>query len=125
VWFQRIDDTGQAATLLNSPGRSAPIRVVNSPFRGIDVSVTKLLAGYIVSYRALPSTRQPQAAIRLAFLDRNGQLIGESDVSYTSQSGGRTAVEAAYDGRAVVGWSQVNPDGKSELKLVRLPCIGG
>jgi hypothetical protein len=124
VWIQRIDDTGQAATLLNSPGRSAPVRVVNSPFRAIDVSVTKLLAGYVVSYRALPSTRQPKAAIRLAFLDRNGQIIGESDVSFTSESGGRTAVEAAYDGRVVIGWSQVNPDGKSELKLVRLPCIG-
>jgi hypothetical protein len=125
VWFQRIDATGQAAELLAGPGRSPALRVVNSPFRGIDVSVTKLLTGYIVSYRSLPAATQTRAAIRLYFLDRNGAIIGDSDVSYTSESGGRTAVEAAYDGRVVIGWSQVNEDGKSELKLVRLPCIGG
>ena len=125
VWFQRIDATGQAAELSNSPGRSAAQRVVGVPKSGIDVSVTKLVAGYLISYRALPTAQEPKAAIRLVFLDRSGQVIGDSDVSYTSESGGRTAVEAAYDGRVVIGWSQVNADGKSELKLVRLPCIGG
>jgi hypothetical protein len=125
VWFQRIDATGQAAELLVGPGRSPALRVVNSPFRGIDVSVAKLPTGYVASYRALPTATQPRAAIRLYFLDRNGAIIGDSDVSYTSESGGRTAVEASYDGRVVIGWSQVNMDGMSELKLVRLPCIGG
>ncbi|HET6337985.1 MAG TPA: hypothetical protein VFG30_32410 [Polyangiales bacterium] len=125
VWFQRIDASGQAAELLAGPGRSPALRIVNSPFRGIDVSVAKLLTGYVLSYRSLPAAAEPRAEIRLYFLDRNGAVIGDSDVSYTSASGGRTAVEAAYDGRVVIGWSQVNEDGKSELKLVRLPCIGG
>jgi hypothetical protein len=125
VWFQRIDATGQAAELLSGPGRSPALRVVNSPNRGVDVSVAKLLTGYVLAYRALPTKTEPRAAIRLYFLDRAGSIVGGSDVSYTSESGGRTAVEAAYDGRVVIGWSQVNEDGKSELKLVRLPCIGG
>jgi hypothetical protein len=125
VWFQRIDAIGQAGELLAGPGRSPAQRIVNSPFRGIDVAVAKLLTGYVLSYRSLPTAPETRAAIRLYFLDRNGAIIGDSDVSYTSESGGRTAVEAAYDGRVVIGWSQVNEDGKSELKLVRLPCIGG
>lgn len=125
VWFQRIDGTGQAAELVAGPGRSPALRVVNSPFRGVDVSVAKLLTGYVLAYRSLPAAKETRAAIRLYFLDRNGAVIGDSDVAYTSESGGRTAVEAAYDGRVVIGWSQVNEDGKSELKLVRLPCIGG
>jgi hypothetical protein len=65
------------------------------------------------------------AQIRLYFLDRYGAVIGNSDVSFTSASGGRTAIQAAYDGRVVVGWSQVNEDGKSVTKVVRLPCVGG
>jgi hypothetical protein len=125
IWFQRIDETGQAAELLSGPGRSPALRIVNSPFRGVDVAIAKLLTGYVLSYRSLPTAKEPRAQIRLYFLDRNGAVIGDSDVSYTSESGGRTAVEAAYDGRVVIGWSQVNEDGKSELKLVRLPCIGG
>ncbi|HKP56324.1 MAG TPA: hypothetical protein VJV78_06380 [Polyangiales bacterium] len=126
IWFQRIDDDGRAAALLSGPGRSAPIRIIGAPTRGVDVSVAKLLSGYVLAYRSLSTTKQPKPAIRLAFLDRNGQFVGGSDVSYTSAAGGRTAVEAAYDGRVVIGWSEVNADsGKSELKLVRLPCIGG
>jgi hypothetical protein len=125
IWFQRIDDKGEAAELLAGPGRSPALRVVNPPFKGIDVSVAKLSAGYVMAYRGLPSANEPRAAIRLYFLDRNGAVIGHSDVAYTSEAGGRVAVEAAYDGRVVIGWSQVNSDGKSELKLVRLPCIGG
>lgn len=125
VWFQSIDATGQAAALVVGEGRASAQRIVNAPFRGIDVAVARLPAGYAVSYRSLPAEKQTRAAIRLYFLDRSGAVIGDSDVSYTSESGGRTGVEAAYDGRVVIGWSQVNDDGKSELKLVRLPCIGG
>jgi hypothetical protein len=125
IWFQRIDANGEAAELLSGPGSSPALRVVNSPNRGVDVSVAKLLTGFVLAYRALPTKVEPRAAIRLYFLDRGGAIIGGSDVSYTSESGGKTAVEAAYDGRVVIGWSQVNEDGKSELKLVRLPCIGG
>ena len=125
VWFQRIDDTGQAAAATSGPGRSPALRVVDPPYKGIDVAVAKLRAGYVIAYRALPAANEPRAEIRLFFLDRNGAVIGESDVAYTSEAGGRVAIEAANDGRVVIGWSQVNSDGKSELKLVRLPCLGG
>ena len=62
--------------------------------------------------------------LRLYFLDRYGAIVGSSDVSYTSAAG-RTATQAANDGRVVVSWSQVNDDGTSEIKVVRLPCVGG
>ncbi len=124
VWFQRIDPDGRAAALFSGPGSSPALRVVNAPARGIDVSIAKLRSGYVVSYRSLPTPAQERAEIRLVFLDPNGALVGDSDVSFTSEAGGRTAVETANDGRVVLGWSQVNSDGKSELKLVRVPCIG-
>jgi hypothetical protein len=124
LWFQQIDDTGQAA-MLRSGARAPALRFVNAPFKGIDVAITKLSASYAVAYRALPALDQTRAQIRLYFLDRYGAVIGSSDVSYTSPSGGRTAIASAYDGRVVVGWSQVNENGKSITQLVRLPCVGG
>jgi hypothetical protein len=125
LWFQEIDDTGQAATLRTGSGRAPALLFLNAPSKGIDVSVAKLGTSYAVAYRALPTTNQTMAQIRLYFLDRYGAVIGNSDVSFTSASGGRTAIQAAYDGRVVVGWSQVNEDGKSVTKVVRLPCVGG
>jgi hypothetical protein len=124
LWFQQIDDTGQAA-LSVSGTRAAALRFVNAPFKGIDVSVAKLRSSFAVAYRALPALNETRAQIRLYFLDRNGAVIGDSDVSFTSVSGGRTAIHTAYDGRVVIGWSQVNEDGKSVMKVVRLPCVGG
>jgi hypothetical protein len=122
LWFQEIDDTGQAAALRTGTARAPALRFVKAPFKGVDVSVTKLGASYAVAYRALPTPSQAQAQIRLYFLDRFGAVIGSSDVSFTSASGGPTAIAAAYDGRVAVGWSQVNEDGKSVTKVVRLPC---
>jgi hypothetical protein len=125
LWFQEIDDTGQAAVLRTGIGRAPTLLFLNAPFKGIDVSVAKLGTSFAVAYRSLPTPNQARAQIRLYFLDRYGAVIGSSDVSFTSASGGRTAIQAAYDGRVVIGWSQVNEDGKSVTKVVRLPCVGG
>jgi hypothetical protein len=126
VWFQQIDDTGQAAMARTGTARASPVRIVNAPFLGIDVSLAKLRSSYVLAYRALPALMQTRAQIRLYFLDRFGAIIGGSDVSFTSSSSGRTAVRSAYDGRVVIGWTQVNEeDAKSVTKVVRLPCVGG
>jgi hypothetical protein len=125
LWFQQIDDTGQAAAARTGTARVSALRFVNAPFKGVDVSVAKLRTSFVVAYRALPAVNQDRAQIRLYFLDRFGAVIGDSDVSYTSLSGGRTAIQSSYDGRVVIGWSEVEEDGKSATKVVRLPCIGG
>jgi hypothetical protein len=124
VWFQQIDATGQPALQRTGTTRAPALRIVGAPNRGIDVSLTKLRASFIITYRALPANAGDRPQLRLYFLDRYGQIVGSSDVSYTSASG-RTATQAANDGRVVVSWSQVNEDGTSELKVVRLPCVGG
>jgi hypothetical protein len=124
VWFQQIDETGQAALQRTGTTRAPALRIVNAPNRGIDVSLTKLRASFIITYRELPQDASGKPMLRLYFLDRYGAIVGSSDVSYTSAAG-RTATQAANDGRVVVSWSQVNEDGTSELKVVRLPCLGG
>lgn len=125
IWFQQIDSTGVAA-IQSTTNQPSPVqRIVNSPQRGIDVSMTKLRAGYIMTYRALPTGSETRAMLRVYFLDRFGAVIGSSDVSYTSQGGGRTAAASANDGRVALAWNEVEDDGSSTLKMVRLPCLGG
>ena len=125
VWFQQIDSTGMAAPQSSSSGRTPALRIVNSPQRGIDVALTKLRTSFILTYRALPSGSETRAMLRVYFLDRYGAIIGSSDVSYTSQGGGRTAAASSNDGRVALAWNEVNEDGSSTLKMVRLPCLGG
>jgi hypothetical protein len=125
VWYQQIDDTGQAAVVRTGGARASALRVVNAPFLGVDVSLAKLRSSFVMVYRALPARDQTRAQIRAYFLDRYGAVIGDSDVSYTSSSGGRTAVRSSYDGRVLIGWSEVEESGKSVTRVVRLPCVGG
>ncbi|HEX7479023.1 MAG TPA: hypothetical protein VF331_14550 [Polyangiales bacterium] len=125
LWFQQITDTGVAAPLRASAGTVAPVRFLNSPYRGMDVSITKLLASYAVVYRALPAANLTRPQIHLAFLNRVGNLAGDLPVSFTSESGGKTAVEAAYDGRVVIAWSETSDTGASAIKVGRVPCVGG
>jgi hypothetical protein len=124
IWFQQIDDAGQPALLRSGSGQATALRIVNAPFKGIDVSLTKLSASFVLAYRALPAESQDQAQIRVYFLDRFGAVIGDSDLSYTSPTGGRTAAASANDGRVAIAWSELNASGKSEVKLARLPCVG-
>lgn len=123
VWFQLIDLTGQAALLRDGKMRSPAQRIVIPPARGIDVSMAKLRSTFVVSYRALPQTDDGRAMLRAYFLDRNGLVVGSSDVSYTSSGGGRTNVQSASDGRVVLAWNELTETG-SALKVVRLPCVG-
>jgi hypothetical protein len=124
VWFQQIGSDGQAALERDGKMRAPAQRIVNAPARGSDVAMTKLQTGFIVTYRALPSDSESRAKVRVYFLDRYGAIIGSSDVSYTSSAGGRTGVQSANDGRAVVSWNEVADDGRSSLKVARLPCLG-
>ncbi|HEX4353754.1 MAG TPA: hypothetical protein VHZ95_12585, partial [Polyangiales bacterium] len=84
LWFQQIDDSGQAAAPRSDASRAPPLRFVNSPFKGIDVSIAKLSTSFVVTYRSLPAGDQDRAEIKLYFLDRFGAVIGGSSVSYTS-----------------------------------------
>jgi len=126
VWFQQIDHDGTAAEVRAGAGPAAALRIVNTPARGVDVSMTKLRTSFIVTYRALAplNKTEERPRVRVYFLDRFGAVVGNSDVSYTSSAGGRTAVESANDGRVIMSWNEVNESG-SALKVVRLPCLGG
>jgi hypothetical protein len=124
IWFQRIDASGEAALLATGTTRSPPQRVVNSPQRGIDVSIAKLRGSFVLTYRALPQTEGGRAILRAYFLDRNGAIVGSSDVSYTSVGSGRTSAQSAGDGRVVLAWNEFADDGMSALKVARLPCVG-
>jgi hypothetical protein len=125
VWFQQIDDTGKAAGVRLGTGTAPAVRVVNAPTKAIDVSITKLLSNYVMAFRALPTADSTRAKIRMAFLNQVGNVFGDLDVSYTSDTGGKTAIKAAYDGRIVLAWSEVEDNGKSLIKMGRLPCVGG
>jgi len=125
IWFQQIDSTGVAALARTGSTTRAPaLRIVGAPQLGVDVSLTKLRTSFILSYRALPSGSETRAMLRVYFLDRYGAVIGSSDLSYTSQGGGRTAAASSNDGRVALAWNEVNDDGSSTLKMVRLPCLG-
>jgi len=128
LWFQQLDRNGQAApivTAMDVGGPSPPKRVVGPPYKAIDASIAKLGVGYAVAYRALPGGMVTSPRIRVHFLDRVGQIIGVSDVALASEFGGRTAIEAAVDGRIVLGWTDTTEDGMSTLTVVKLPCVGG
>jgi hypothetical protein len=124
IWFQQIGSDGQAALLRTGSTRAPAQRIVNSPARGIDVSIAKLRASFVLVYRALPQSDGGRASLRTYFLDRNGAVVGSSDVSYTSNGGGRTSVQSADDGRVVAAWNEISDEGTSALKVARLPCVG-
>jgi hypothetical protein len=88
------------------------------------VSIAQLRASFVLVYRLLPQTEGGKAILRAYFLDRNGSIVGSSDVSYTSVGSGRTSVQSTGDGRVVVAWSEFTDEGLSALKVARLPCVG-
>jgi hypothetical protein len=124
IWFQQIDTSGQAALQRTGSTRAPAVRIVNSPQRGTDVSITQLRASFVILYRQLPQMTGGRALLRAYFLDRFGAIVGSSDVSYTSTGGGRTSVQASGDGRVAVAWNELTDDGGSALKVARLPCVG-
>jgi hypothetical protein len=128
LWFQKIDRTGRAAKIMsgiNVGGDASPQRVVGPPYKANDASLAKLPVGFAVAYRALPGGMVTSPRIRVHFLDRDGRIIGVSDVALAGEFGGRTAIEAAVDGRIVLGWTDTAEDGSSTLTAVKLPCVGG
>jgi hypothetical protein len=128
LWFQGLGFDGRAAPVRSAGGLmggpSDPTRVVENPQQGIDVSMTKLLRGFAVSYRALPSVGVGQPQIRVHFLDRDGRVVGDSAVALAEQAGGQTAIEVATDGRIVLSWTDTDEEGNSTLRAVIVPCGG-
>jgi hypothetical protein len=128
LWFQRLDLTGHAAPVMSGARTGGPMaasRVVGPPLNAVDASLAKLPNGFIVAYRAMPGGSVSSPRIRVHFLDRFGRVIAESDVALAQSFGGRAAIEAAYDGRVVVAWSDQAEDGKTTTTAVKLPCVGG
>jgi hypothetical protein len=127
LWLQRLAPTGMAATAMSGldvGGPAAPQRIVGPPIDAVDASLAKLVSGYAVSYRVLPRD-DSQPRISVYFIDRFGATRGSSDIAFALPYGGRTAVEAAYDGRIVVGWSDTEDDNTTTVTAVKLPCVGG
>lgn len=125
IWMQLINDMGKAAQLNASIGTVPPVRILQQPYLGVDVAVTKLRSQYVVVYRALPGVGVTKPAIKLMFLGRDAGKLGSSDVSYTSELGGKPQLESSLDGRVVITWSEVDSKGKNAQRVARLPCVGG
>jgi hypothetical protein len=126
IWFQGLGFDGRAAPVMSAGGLlggpSEPTRIVENPQQGIDVSMTKLLRGFALSYRALPSVGVTVPQIRVHFLDRDGRIIGDSAVALAELSGGQTAIEVATDGRVVLSWTDTDEEGNSTLRALIVPC---
>jgi len=126
IWFQGLGFDGRAAPVQSAGGLtggpSEPTRVVENPQQGIDVSMTKLLRGFALAYRALPTVGIAVPQIRVHFLDRDGRIIGDSAVALAELSGGQTAIEVASDGRIVLSWTDTDEDGSSTLRALLVPC---
>jgi hypothetical protein len=128
LWFQQLGLDGRAAPVMSGGkvgGPSDPTRVVGPPISALDASLTKVPTGFAIAYRVLPSGTVTSARIRVQFLDKVGRVIGDSDVALAQPQGGRTAMQAAYDGRVVIAWSDQTEDGKTTITAVKLPCVGG
>lgn len=128
VWFQQLTTTGRPALVmvgLDNGGPAPPIPIVANPNLGADVSLAKLPAGYALAYRALPGGNVSEAQVRVAFLDRVGAMQGSgSAIALASESGGQTAIAAAYDGRVALTWTDSHEDGTSTVRALILPCVG-
>lgn len=140
LWLQALDADGEAAPVKSGSmqlGPAAPVQIVSDPRVALDASATKLPTGYAVAYRALPAADLngdgapdvdigiDSSQIRVLFLDRGGSFRAESSLGFAEPEGGRTSIATAYDGRAVVAWTDAHADGSSSLIAVRLPCVGG
>lgn len=140
LWLQLLAPTGMPAPVmlgLDVGGPSPPERIVGPPIDATDASLARVgdptsPSGYAIAYRVLPRDPDPrddepapQPRIRVYFVNRVGDAIGDSDVALALPYGGRTAIESGYDGRIVVGWSDSAEDGQTTLTAVKLPCVGG
>lgn len=152
VWIQRLDPMGDAEDVIVGTqfvGKEDATRVVGPPVRGVNPSITQLPQGFAVAYRALPlelpdCTRPGQCQdangdgipdpppdngvgsprIRVVFLGPQANVADESDVALSEALGGPTSIEAAFDGRVVVSWTDLHDDATSSLYAARLPCVG-
>ena len=127
LYLQLLAPTGVAALSMRGiavGGPLPPTRIVGPPIDAVDASLAKLPRGYGVAYRVLPRD-DAEPTIRVYFVDRLGGTIGESAIALALPYGGRTAIEAAYDGRIVVGWSDTDDEGVTTVTAVKLPCVGG
>jgi len=125
LWFQRLGPDAVPLSDSGSVGTAADaVRVIGPPYLALDASIARIPAGFIVAYRALDGGQIHSPSIRVHFLDRFGRVIGQSGVALASEFGGRTSVEAAYDGRVVVAWSDGSEASETTLFAVKLPCVG-
>jgi hypothetical protein len=129
LWFQPLGLDGRALPVMTggkTGGGADPHRIVGPPDKAADVSMTKLPVGFAVAYRVLPSVGVDSPRIRVHFLESFGRIIGMSDVALATMYGGRTAIESAYDGRVVIGYSDSDDEtGATTIYGIKLPCVGG
>jgi hypothetical protein len=126
IWFQALGLDGRALPVIGGGGSvggpSDPLRVVENPQLAIDVSLAKLLRGYALAYRALPSPGVAVPQVRMHFLDKSGRIVGDSGVALAEINGGQTALEMSTDGRMVLSWTDTDDEGLSTLRALIVPC---
>ena len=84
---------------------------------GRDASVTSLLGGYAVSYRALDTNM-----LRVVFLSLTLDEVARLDLVSVTPDGGRTTIRASGDGALLIGWADRVSATEVRLRAARIRC---
>ncbi len=84
---------------------------------GRDASITSLLGGYALAYRALDTNM-----LRVVFLSLTLDEVARLDIVPIATTGGRTTIRTSGDGALLVGWAdQVTPT-EIHVRAARIRC---
>lgn len=84
---------------------------------GRDASVTALLGGYAMSYRALDT-----GMLRVVFLSLTLDEVARLDLVPATADGGRTTIRASGDGALLVGWADRVSATEVHVRAARIRC---
>jgi hypothetical protein len=82
---------------------------------GADPSIAPFAGGYAVSYRAPEASTELTHAIRLLFVNEQGDVVSQATVAGSLPTGGRTTVRVSGDGQIGVAWADRDVDGTDIL----------
>jgi len=117
VRFRRLSPTGELA--------SDEIKVVSGALQGRDASLARLGGGYVVAYRSLATSTEPEPQVRLLFVTKEGNLQRDGagrvltyPVASASPTGGRLTVRVSTDGQLLLGFLDASDQG-ARFRVIR------
>lgn len=118
VRFRRLSTTGSFL--------SDEIKLVSGTLQGRDASLARLGGGYVVVFRSLPTSSDPETQIRLMFVTKEGNLQRDGagrvityPLASAGATGGRLSVRVSADGQLLVGFVDATASGGAQLRLFR------